>query len=79
MEKTFLNYGVMNTETTTVSFRFPKPLVDAVDFHAKRETRTRANMTQVLLQEALEARLRRECEQAAETNPSVKGKKVKAS
>ena len=54
------NYGVLNPETVTVSFRLPKALIDAVDEHAELETRTRVNMTQVLLQEALEARLRRD-------------------
>jgi predicted DNA-binding protein len=72
-----LNFGVMNTETTTVSFRFPKGLIDVVDAHAKRETRTRANMTQVLLQEALEARLLREMEQIPNAQVTVH-KKVKA-
>jgi metal-responsive CopG/Arc/MetJ family transcriptional regulator len=46
-----------STETHLVlSFRLPRRLIDRVDKHADRETRSRVNMVQVLLQEALDKR-----------------------
>lgn len=61
------NYGVLNPNGVVVSFRLPKALIEAVDALAHRETRTRVNMVQVLLQEALESRDRREKEQQEQT------------
>lgn len=45
-----------NTKTITLSLRLPANLIERVDKHAAAETRTRVNMVQVLLQEALAAR-----------------------
>jgi metal-responsive CopG/Arc/MetJ family transcriptional regulator len=42
--------------TVVLSFRLPERLVKRVDIHAEKETRTRVNMVQVLLQEALDER-----------------------
>jgi predicted transcriptional regulator len=39
-----------------LSFRLPERLIKRVDLHAEKETRTRVNMVQVLLQEALDRR-----------------------
>ena len=44
----------MKAEPTVVlSFRLPQRLVKRIDAYAEKETRNRANMVQVLLQEAL--------------------------
>jgi metal-responsive CopG/Arc/MetJ family transcriptional regulator len=43
-------------KTLILSFRLPELLIKRVDREAEKETRTRANMVQVLLQEALDAR-----------------------
>jgi metal-responsive CopG/Arc/MetJ family transcriptional regulator len=51
------NIHFMKAEPTVVlSFRLPQRLVKRIDAHAEQETRNRANMVQVLLQEALEKR-----------------------
>ena len=42
--------------TLVLSFRLPKRLVERIDTYAEQETRNRANMVQVLLQEALNKR-----------------------
>jgi metal-responsive CopG/Arc/MetJ family transcriptional regulator len=47
----------MKAEPTVVlSFRLPQRLVKRIDTYAEKETRNRANMVQVLLQEALAGR-----------------------
>jgi metal-responsive CopG/Arc/MetJ family transcriptional regulator len=43
-------------KTLILSFRLPELLIKRVDSEAEKETRTRANMVQVLLQEALDKR-----------------------
>ena len=57
LDATVCNITNMKAESTVVlSFRLPQRLVKRIDAHAERETRNRANMVQVLLQEALESR-----------------------
>ena len=48
--------GMKPERTVVLSFRLPERLVKRVDIHAEKETRTRTNMVQVLLQEALDER-----------------------
>jgi CopG-like RHH_1 or ribbon-helix-helix domain, RHH_5 len=48
--------GMKPERTVVLSFRLPERLVKRVDTHAEKETRTRTNMVQVLLQEALDER-----------------------
>ena len=43
-------------KTVVLSFRLPERLIKRIDSHAENETRNRANMVQVLLQEALDNR-----------------------
>jgi hypothetical protein len=45
-----------NLSHVVLSFRLPKKMIQRVDKHAAAETRTRVNMVQVLLQEALDKR-----------------------
>jgi len=46
----------MTERTVTLSFRLPERLVKRITAYAEQETRTRVNMAQVLLQEALDRR-----------------------
>lgn len=48
--------GVKSEPTLVLSFRLPERLVKRIDTYAEQETRNRANMVQVLLQEALSRR-----------------------
>jgi len=49
-------HSSMTERTVTLSFRLPERLVKRITAYAEQETRTRVNMAQVLLQEALDRR-----------------------